>query len=120
MIIFLIIKNIEINNKNLITILSPRKILCIYITILFYNCQCFFYDKFRQIITEINTPIKSPTNAASSTPLVFFIFTILVYIAIVYNVVSVEPIIVEAIIPILLSTPYCCIISVPIAIEALP
>lgn len=42
------------------------------------------------------------------------------YIAIVYKVVSVEPIIVEAIIPIILSTPLFFIISNATAVEALP
>ena len=50
----------------------------------------------------------------------FFIFTELVYTAIVYNVVSVDPIITEAKIPIKESTPLFFIISVAIAIEALP
>ena len=62
----------------------------------------------------------SPIKAATKIPLVYFILTTLEYIAIVYYVVSVDPMIVDTIIPILLSTPYCSIISVPIAIEALP
>ena len=99
---------------------SLGNILCKYNTTFFSKCQQFFYDKNRQIPTEIAIPTISPIKAAPRIPLLFFIFTILVYIAIVYNVVSVEPIIVDAIIPILLSTPYWFIISVPIAIEALP
>ena len=46
--------------------------------------------------------------------------TQLVYIAIVYKVVSVDPIIVEAIKPIFESTPKVVIISVATAIDALP
>lgn len=44
-------------------------------------------------------PIKSAVNDAIKTPLFFFIFTQLVYTAIVYTVVSVEPIITEATLP---------------------
>ena len=62
----------------------------------------------------------SPTKDAIKTNLVFLMPTELDYTAIVYNVVSVEPIIVAAIIPILLSTPYNFIISLPTAIDALP
>ena len=62
----------------------------------------------------------SATSAAIITHLVFLIPTELVYIAIVYSVVSVEPIITDAINPMLLSTPYCVIISVATAIDALP
>lgn len=62
----------------------------------------------------------SPISPASNTNLVFFIFTMLVYIAIVYIVVSVEPISVDAICPISESTPYVFIISTAIAVEALP
>ena len=81
-------------------------ILCEYNTIFLANCQQFFHDKNRQIATEVNIPTVSPISAAIKIPLVFFIFTTLVYIAIVYNVVSVDPIMVDTIIPILLSTPY--------------
>lgn len=49
--------------------------------------------------------MMSPAKPASKTNLVFFIFTIPEYIAIVYIVVSVEPIIVDAIFPINESTP---------------
>ena len=84
------------------------------------NCQQKNYDIKLQIITELNIPIKSPINAAINTNLFFLIPILLVYIAIVYKVVSVDPIIVEAISPNLLSTPYFIIISLPIAIEALP
>ena len=62
----------------------------------------------------------SANKAAQSTNLVFFTFIQLVYTAIVYSVVSVDPIIVDAINPILVSTPKFVIISVAIAIEALP
>ena len=65
-------------------------------------------------------PTKSAKRAATSTNRVFFIFTALVYNAIVYKVVSVEPIIVELIKPISESTPNLFIISVATAIEALP
>ena len=41
---------------------------------------------------ETNIPVKSAAKAAIKIPLVFFILTELVYTAIVYNVVSVEPI----------------------------
>lgn len=44
-------------------------------------------------------PIKSAVNDAIKTPLFFFIFTQLVYTAIVYSVVSVDPIITEATLP---------------------
>jgi len=99
---------------------SSLSFLCHYNTTKFCNCQQFFYDKNRQIITEINIPTMSPINAAPRIPLLFFIFTTLVYIAIVYRVVSVDPIIVDVINPTTLSTPYLVIISVPMAIEALP
>ena len=51
-------------------------------------------------MTEVSIPTKSASKAASKTNLVFFIFNALVYKAIVYKVVSVEPIIVAAIKPI--------------------
>ena len=54
---------------------------------------------------DTNIPTKSANKAVQSTNLVFFTFIQLVYTAIVYNVVSVDPIIVDAISPILLSTP---------------
>lgn len=63
------------------------------------KCQQKSYDIKLQIITELIIPIKSPINAASRTNLIFFIPTTLVYTAIVYSVVSVDPIIVDAIRP---------------------
>lgn len=63
------------------------------------KCQRKVYDIKLQIITELSIPIKSPINAASNTNLVFFTPTTLVYTAIVYSVVSVEPIIVDVINP---------------------
>ena len=71
-------------------------------------------------MTDVSIPTKSARRAANNTNLVFFIFTALVYNAIVYKVVSVDPIIVELIKPIKESTPYLVIISVATAIEALP
>ena len=65
-------------------------------------------------------PTKSAINAGIRTNLVFFIPTAPVYRAIVYKVVSVDPITIEAISPNLLSTPKFFIISVATAIEALP
>ena len=65
-------------------------------------------------------PTMSAVSAASKINLVFLILPQLVYTAIVYKVVSVEPIIVEAIFPIKLSTPKVFIISVAMAIEPLP
>ena len=62
----------------------------------------------------------SAINAAINTNRIFFIPTALVYNAMVYNVVSVDPIIVDAINPIRLSTPFFDIISVATAIDALP
>lgn len=94
--------------------------LCYYITIFYLFCQEKNYDKILQITTDVSIPIMSATSAAIITHLVFFIPTELVYIAIVYSVVSVEPIITDAIKPILLSTPCCVIISVATAIDALP
>ena len=88
---------------------------------MFYKkCQQKYYDIKLQITTETIIPTKSPINAAINTNLVFFIPTALEYIAIVYSVVSVDPIIVEAINPSILSTPYKFIISLPTAIDALP
>ena len=49
--------------------------------------------------TETNMPVKSASKATARTKRIFFIFTVLVYIAIVYKVVSVHPIIVDAISP---------------------
>jgi len=83
-------------------------------------CQQKLHVKILQNTTEIIIPTKSPINDAIKTNLIFLIPTTLVYIAIVYNVVSVDPIIVEVIIPILLSTPYLFIMSLPTAIDALP
>ena len=65
-------------------------------------------------------PTISAVNAAIKTNLVFFIFTLEEYTAMVYNVVSVAPIITAAITPIGLSTPKFFIISVATAIELLP
>ena len=78
------------------------------------------YDIILQKTTEASMPTKSAAKAAINTNLAFFILIALVYIAIVYKVVSVEPIIVEAIRPIKESTPKFCMISVATAIEALP
>ena len=67
---------------------------------MFYkNCQQKTHNIILHIITELIIPIKSPISAAINTNLIFFIPTTLVYKAIVYNVVSVDPIIVEVIIP---------------------
>ena len=71
-------------------------------------------------MTEVSIPTKSARRAAIKTNLVFFIFTALVYKAIVYKVVSVDPIMVELINPINESTPKLFIISVATATEALP
>ncbi len=65
-------------------------------------------------------PTKSASRAAGKTNLVFLTPIVLVYRAIVYNVVSVEPIIVDVINPINESTLYLFIISMATAIEALP
>ena len=65
-------------------------------------------------------PIKSAVKEASKTNLVLFIFTLEEYTAIVYKVVSVAPMMTEAIIPSWLSTPQFFIISVAMAIELLP
>lgn len=83
-------------------------------------CQEKNYDIIRQKTTEVIIPTKSAIKAANNTKRVFFTFIVLVYKAIVYKVVSVEPIIVEAINPIKESTPYLVIMSVATAIEALP
>ena len=56
-------------------------------------------------MTDVNIPIKSAAKAAINTNLAFLILIALVYIAIVYKVVSVDPIIVEEIKPIKESTP---------------
>ena len=58
------------------------------------KCQHKVYDIKLQIITELSIPITSPINAATNTNLVFLTPTTLVY-----NVVSVEPMIVDAINP---------------------
>jgi len=79
-----------------------------------------YYDIICQKTTEVTIPAKSARRAAIKTKRVFFILTALVYNAIVYKVVSVEPIIVELIKPINESTPYFVMISVATAIEALP
>lgn len=117
-IIFLTIKNIEINKIILIVIKPPVKLK------LFYNISnqlsrktfrhkstyssilILFYTTIKlKTITLATIPTKSAHNAAHNTNLVFFIPTLLVYTAIVYTVVSVDPIITEAIKPILESTP---------------
>lgn len=54
------------------------------------------FDKKRQ---RLAFRTISAIRAASKTNLIFFILTVLVYIAMVYKVVSVEPIIVDAIKP---------------------
>ncbi len=87
---------------------------------LFNKSQQKSYDIKLQIMTEVTIPTKSPTKPAINTNLIFLISTALKYTAIVYNVVSVDPIIIDAINPNLLSTPYVFIISLPIAIDALP
>ena len=83
-------------------------------------CQQKLYDIIRQTTTLLSIPTTSAAKAANNIYRVFFTLTQLVYIAIVYKVVSVEPIIVDAIIPIILSTPQFFIISVATAIELLP
>lgn len=84
------------------------------------KCQEKHYDIIRQKMTDVKIPTKSAKRAAYKTKRVFLILTVLVYNAIVYKVVSVEPMMVEAIKPIEESTPYFVIISVAIAIDALP
>ena len=79
-----------------------------------------FYPNKLQNTIENSIPITSAINAAVNTNLIFFTPTQLVYTAIVYNVVSVEPIIVDAINPIFESTPKLVIISVATAVDALP
>ena len=54
------------------------------------------FDKKRQ---RQSFRIKSAIRAATKTKRIFLTFTVLVYIAIVYKVVSVDPIIVDAINP---------------------
>ena len=68
--------------------------------ILRYNISNVFHLEDDVALIELKIPIKSAVNDAIKTPLFFFIFTQLVYTAIVYNVVSVEPIITEATLPI--------------------
>lgn len=68
-------------------------------------CQEKNYDIIRQKMTDVIIPTKSASSAAYKTKLVFFTLVTPVYNAIVYNVVSVEPIIVEAIRPIFESGP---------------
>ena len=75
------------------------------ITFFYITCQQIFIDIIRQTIIAVAIPITSAIKAAYKTNLVFFILTTPVYTAIVYNVVSVAPIITDAIIPISLSTP---------------
>lgn len=79
--------------------------LCINNTLIIKKCQEKDYDIIRQKTTEVTIPAKSARRAAIKTNLVFLIFTALVYNAIVYKVVSVDPIIVEHINPINESTP---------------
>ena len=107
---------------NLINIFTSLKIkfYIYYITPLFFICQQKLYDKIRQIATEATIPAKSASSAANKTNLVFFIPTHPVYTAIVYSVVSVDPIIVDVINPRKVSVPYFCIISTATPIEALP
>ena len=83
-------------------------------------CQEKLFDIIRQIATDAIIPVKSAIKAANNTNLVFLIFTELVYMAIVYIVVSVEPIIVATINPIKESTPNFFIKSVATAIDPLP
>ena len=64
----------------------------------------FYKAKFQNTI-EIAIPTISAIKATIKTNLIFFIFTQPEYTAIVYNVVSVDPIIVETISPIFESTP---------------
>lgn len=87
----------------------------------FQNIFIFYCPKKQlHIIVEIIIPVTSPISAAPNIPLVFFILTLPVYTAIVYKVVSVDPMITDANIPIKESTPYVFIISVATAIDALP
>ena len=69
---------------------------------------------------DIIIPVTSAARDAINMFLVFFILTLLVYTAIVYKVVSVAPIITDAINPTIESTPLFFIISVATANEALP
>ena len=75
--------------------------LIIFIIILIY----ITYANIWQIATEAIIPTISPINADINTNRIFFIPTAAVYIAIVYIVVSVDPIIVDIIFPSKLSTP---------------
>lgn len=99
--------------ENIITLKSiiepPEKIFTVMIIQPFTrnvkNFRSTKYYKKLQITIDAVIPIISPISAATNIPLVFFIFTQLVYTAIVYRVVSVDPIITEAILPIFESTP---------------
>ena len=76
-IIFLTIKNIEINNKICLIIICP------FLNFFHYNptvknCQEKLYDKSRQTTTLVIIPITSPINAAAKINLVFLTFIQLV------------------------------------------
>ena len=79
----------------------------------------YLNNKLQITIADI-IPTIYAVNPANNTNLVFFIFTQLEYTAIVYKVVSVDPIIIAANFPINESTPFCFIISVAIAKDPLP
>lgn len=96
----------KINSRIIIIIFIAFLKLWYYRTIFFPICQQKLHDKICQITTDVIIPTASAIKDATNTNRIFFIPTQLVYTAIVYSVVSVEPIIVEAIIPIKLSTPY--------------
>ena len=98
----------------------PFSFFDFYSTLSLIKFQEKLHDIIRHITTDTTIPTTSAHNAAHNTNLLSLIFTLLVYTAIVYMVVSVEPIITDAISPILLSTPKLFIISVAIAIEPLP
>jgi len=87
---------------------------------IYVKSQEKLHDNIRQINTDASTPVKSVSRETHNTNLVFFIPTELEYTAMVYNVVSVDPIIVAAINPILESTPLTAIILDAIAVDALP
>ena len=126
-IIFLTKIKIEKNNNILIkNIINPNNLMKFKIFFL-NNNKCIsiksqekYYDIIRQKTTDAIIPAKSASSAQINTKRVFLIPIQLVYSAMVYKVVSVEPIIVAAIKPIKESTPNFCIISVAIAVEALP
>ncbi len=78
------------------------------------------YDIIRQKTTADSIPAQSASKAQAKTNRVFLISKLLVYNAITYRVVSVHPIIVEVINPIIESGPTFSIILVAIAIDPLP